>query len=609
MRKLFSAQSVSARVISLLIVFFCGLAAASENVITGAVVDINGKPVSAAMVKFVRGDGVKGADYITVFTDDEGKFNIPKLSDTTIGDNARVWVEKIGFTQISPQKKPLSSLNKDGLIFVVKPLKNIADQVPASAWFADIENSPGKTQIQNSCTQCHQFPSAEVKEFVSILNRSEGGEGEAVRRQSWGMILRYMNSLGYTMMSPSTHARHIPWEVLNQPHMSFWNEPAMKRSLDFLTTHMSDSMNQMESYNYGASLGVVGDTLVREFQLPQNHLVRELMGMEGSPYLWGADLKTKNLLRLDPRSGEQVWYQVPYEDAVGNHTILPDKEGNVWIATIDNSLILKFNPGSEQWDVWNTSPPPNQPAMVHDIIFDHNGDLVYDDEGKFWATVISANGIASYDPKTKDVKTYPLAPPENMTPIQAMMYGGVFSSDRKHIWYTQVGAYFGSINIETKQYETVVDLPIPSGPRRLAITEDDVLWVPMFGAGQIVKYDAKRRKLLKVYDLPDTASAPYAVKWDVKRQVVWVATSNADVIYLFDPESEKFLVYPLPQKGGVLRQVSLHPETNDVVATYGTTPEYLERASMGILLHPGDYKKALKNASKTIAVTVGSDHE
>lgn len=609
MRKLSPVQSISTKVITLLIIGFCGLTMASESVIKGSVVDVNGQIVAAAMVKFDRGEGIKGANYITVFTDEEGRFNIPKFDDTSIGDNAKIWVEKIGFIQLSPQKKSLDGLNQSNLVFVVTPLKNVADQVPASAWFAGIENSPEKLQVQNSCTQCHQFPSAEVKEFVSILNRTESGENESVRRQSWGMILRYMNSLGYTMMSPTSPTRHIPWEVLSQPHMSFWNEPAMKRSMDFLTAHMSDPMDNIESYDYGAALGVVSDTLVREFQLPQNHLVRELMGMKGSPYLWGADLKTENLLRLDPRNGEQIWYRVPYEGAVGNHTILPDKEGNVWVATIDNNLILKFNPQSEQWDVWNTSPPPNQPAMVHDIIFDHNGDLVYDDEGKFWATVISRNGVASYDPKTKDVQIYPLEPPEGMTPIQAMMYGGVFSSDRKHIWYTQVGAYFGSFNIETKQYETVVDLPIPTGPRRLAITEDDVLWVPLFGAGQIVKYDAKARKILKIYDLPDTASAPYAVKWDVNRKVVWVATSNSDVVYLFEPEDEKFLVYPLPQKGGVLRQLSLHPETNDVVATYGTTPEYLERESMAVLLHPGDYKKALRNASKTVAVTVGADHE
>ena len=103
---------------------------------------------------------------------------------------------------------------------------------------------------------------------------------------------------------------------------------------------------------------------------------------------------------------------------------------------------------------------------------------------------------------------------EGETPFHAAVYGIVIESDRKRIWCTQLTGLLISFNTETKSVETTVRFPKGTAPRRPAIDADDVLWVPMFGAGQLLAYDAKSKTELGRYDLPDRNAAPYTTAPD-----------------------------------------------------------------------------------------------
>src|SRR5438132_940951 len=67
-----------------------------------------------------------------------------------------------------------------------------------------------------------------------------------------------------------------------------------------------------------------------------------------------------------------------------------------------------------------------------------------------------------------------------------------------------------------------------------------------FGTGQVAKIDMAAGKVVATYDLPDRSAAPYAVSWDEKRQVVWVANANSDAVYRVDARTGKATVFPLP---------------------------------------------------------------
>jgi virginiamycin B lyase len=174
------------------------------------------------------------------------------------------------------------------------------------------------------------------------------------------------------------------------------------------------------------------------------------------------------------------------------------------------------------------------------------------------------------------------------------VYGLAMSPDRTHVWYCQLGiGSFGSFNTETLKFETHVEFASPTaGPRRMSMSDDGVLYLALYGAGQLAAYDTKAGRMVAIYDLPDRASAPYATSWDPVRKVVWIPTSNADAIYRFDPRTRHFGVLPLPRERGFLRMVYVDRHSGDLVTSYANIVEHVRGPRMALLIHLGDGAEA-----------------
>jgi streptogramin lyase len=171
------------------------------------------------------------------------------------------------------------------------------------------------------------------------------------------------------------------------------------------------------------------------------------------------------------------------------------------------------------------------------------------------------------------------------------------TDDQREVCYAQLGnGVIGCFDIETETYVDKLALPdIHSGPRRITMGDDGVLWVALFGSGQIAAYDTNTHKLIDIYDLPDRGSAPYAVTWDPVRKMVWVPTSNTDVIYRFNPADNSFGVLPLPRQRTLLRMVDVDPETGALITSYANIIEQVQGPRMALVIEPGDdaYPKKL----------------
>ena len=70
--------------------------------------------------------------------------------------------------------------------------------------------------------------------------------------------------------------------------------------------------------------------------------------------------------------------------------------------------------------------------------------------------------------------------------------------------------------------------------------------------------------------------------------MVWVVTSNADVIYRFDPATKKFSVLPLPRAGAFLRMVDVDPDTGVLITAYANIRTDVHGPRMALLIDPGD---------------------
>jgi streptogramin lyase len=81
--------------------------------------------------------------------------------------------------------------------------------------------------------------------------------------------------------------------------------------------------------------------------------------------------------------------------------------------------------------------------------------------------------------------------------------------------------------------------------------------------------------------------------------VVWISTSNADVIYRFDPRTRGMGVLPLPREGGFLRMVHVDQRSGALVTSYANIVEHVRGPRMALLIDPGDgATKAVAEASR-----------
>lgn len=596
-------------VLTVVVMVFCLGAHAQAASFAGKVLALgDGLPVAQAMVTVTFEPGTVGPHAVTVFTDEAGTFTFP--DDLPPLENAlSIHAKKLGFSKARKDGRALghAAEEKSGMTLYLDAAANIASQVPASAWLDAAEPGRARNITVTSCSSCHQLASPRMREYAAQIEAVRGGpEGtgraleawrKVVRHEAWRTIVKYMRSMHYSVfpLESKMNIGAVDWKTAQDTRLNFFNAEQGETIAQYLADHFPRTTDYLPvgDYEYGAELGVTGRTVIREYTFPDEALVRELVPVPDTDYLWGADVKRNKIVRLDPATGETRWYAVDFNGSTGPHTIVSDDKGSLWVSMIDNDQFGHFDPKTEKWDLW-TLRPVNLPnadsiagaAIVHDMSIDSHGHLARDRFGKIWLTIVGTNQMGTLEPETGRVAFYDTNRIEGLSPINHLLYSTVLSPDGSCAWYSQVNGWVGCVDTDTKEIRNEIPFPEGTGPRRMARDDDGTLWVALFGTGQVARIDMATAKVSATYDLPDRASAPYAVTWDGRRKAVWVANANSDALNRLDPETGEVTVYPLPRPMAYLRKVEVDRDGR-LVASYGNYPEG-SGPSMGVLIDVGD---------------------
>jgi virginiamycin B lyase len=369
-----------------------------------------------------------------------------------------------------------------------------------------------------------------------------------------------------------------------------------------LAAALRGSMQEVRGYSYGAPLLVNSRTLIREYEVPEPNAIREAVTLDDPNSLFVADVSSNRIFRIDTTSGAIRTLTIPGPDLLGPHTLVRGNDG-LWIGPFFPGHVVRLEPKSESWKLWPLAPANGHPVGLHDMSFDTHHDLTTDRQGRIWFSDIGNNAIGWLDPRTGKTGSYPIPPVPGRVGGE-QVYGLAMSPDHTHVWYAQVGiGSFGGFNTQTLKFETQVSLPSPTaGPRRISMADDGVLYLALYGAGQLAAYDTRALRMVGVYDLPDRASAPYSTTWDPKRKVVWITTSNADAIYRFDPRDRSFGVLPLPRERAFLRSVNIDRQTGALVTSYANIVEHVRGPRMALIIDLGD---SAAPAARSVAAASG----
>jgi virginiamycin B lyase len=368
----------------------------------------------------------------------------------------------------------------------------------------DLPEGKGKEMVVAQCTVCHQFRA-----------------GSGYTSQGWNTVVRMMVN----------HGAPIP-----------------KDDIAPITQYLIKNFPEKPK---PAGVVVEGPLKVSmkiwQVPTPGSRPHDPLAARDGS--LWYTGQMVNVLGRVDPKSGKIREYPVKTAHS-GPHGLVEDADGNIWYTGNTGALIGKLDPKSGA--VTEYKMPDPSAKDPHTLIFDRSGIL--------WFTVQSANRIGRLDPKSGEIRL--LTPP---TP-NSRPYGMAFDS-KGTLFVVQFGtnsvAAVDPATLAIREYK----LPDPGArPRRIAITSDDIVWYTDYARGYLGRLDPATGKVIERQSPSGPKSEPYGIS--AISDILWYSESGStpNTVVRFDPKTEKFQSWAIPGGGNIVRNTSITPDGNFVLA-------------------------------------------
>lgn len=272
-------------------------------------------------------------------------------------------------------------------------------------------------------------------------------------------------------------------------------------------------------------------------------------GADGS--IWWTGQYASKLGRLDPRTGQIREFDLPANSQP--HGLAEDPQGNIWYTGIQKGVIGRLDPRTGQVREYPLTEPGTRGP--HTPILDaRTGNLFFTLQSGHVGRLNTASG-AMVIQKTPSDNTYP--------------YGIRFNSQGVP-WYVDFrGNRVGSVDPRTME---IKEYPLPNAdarPRRLTITPDDMIWYSDFVRGTLGRFDPKTGQVKEWPSPGGPRSAPYAIT--SINGVVWYSESGVrpNTMVRFDPQTEKFQTFAIPSGGGVLRHFEATAQGHIATANSG----------------------------------------
>lgn len=297
-------------------------------------------------------------------------------------------------------------------------------------------------------------------------------------------------------------------------------------------------------------MGYKRQTMIHDLELGNDGLV------------YAVDMVNDTLVSLDPKSGERKEYRVPggkepNSDEVivqGPHSLECDADGNIWITCAIGGKMAKFDVKTKEWLVVSSAPDPARRGVYpHTLRVDKKGVVWYTDAGR---------GVYSLDPNNNNVRKYYKLPDDSQKAAEGIgeSYGktpyGIDVAPNGDIWYTKLnGNRVGRIKPDAPDGAIKEWNPPFRGPRRLQVDADGMVWVPGCGSGVFAKFNPDTEEW-KVYDLPNKENQfPYALNVHPKTGDIWICGTTNDSMFRFIPKTEELIEYPMPSRVTYTREI------------------------------------------------------
>ena len=513
-------------------------AADERGSVQGVVNDASGKPVVGALVR------VKNAERRLTFmvpSQDGGRYEIKDLpagqyTVQGIGGNFQSAVSApVSVAANAAAKADVALTNARGALLPPAWPQRIpeAQADKASKDFNDLPAGENKMLVAQTCTPCHDVQRIMVKrtsenEWSHIVarmrTRMAAANQPVVNDEDTKKIVAYL-SASFKPIQPYDPNSRLPTDLLQGKALKY-------RAVTYdLADHFAEPHD------------VASD--------PQgNAWVGERAGRVG---------------RFDPRTLEFVEFKTPpgpaAEDrqSLGNPQI--DSHGIMWVPDGPNNRWLAFDTKTEKFTAYAWPRGMAGGAGGNSMALHPNGTI--------WATGANKE-VRMLDPQSVTFKAYP-SPSAKASPAPGA-YGLAVAGDGSVWWAEDEADKMARVDPATGQVEEfkIPDVGGHAFPRRMNSDANGDLWVALWDAGKLMKIDYKTKEMT-VYTPPSKTGGNYSVVVDKKNNYIWVSEHQVDKIARFDPKTQEWVEFPLPEAESDPRRVDIDPTNPNRIFFSGNT--------------------------------------
>lgn len=242
-----------------------------------------------------------------------------------------------------------------------------------------------------------------------------------------------------------------------------------------------------------------------------------------------------SLLRLRPKefdAGER-WKNIPIKGPnphVQPSGIAIDQRGHVfWSEDITGGLFGELDPVTGKQIRYRL---PFEGGMMHEVIVDKEGNVGFG--------LIQGAEFGRMDVKTHEIHMYPTPTPDNG------LYGLAFDQ-KGNMW--GCGWEKGTINKWDRETESVKEYKVPSSwgaVRRCTVDSKGIVWAGGYNSGILTRFDPVTERITDEYKVPLSGVNLYDT-WTDKSDNVWMTDQLHGVLIKFDQHTTTFAFYPMSQ--------------------------------------------------------------
>jgi len=308
----------------------------------------------------------------------------------------------------------------------------------------------------------------------------------------------------------------------------------------------------------GASTRVV----VTEYELPRLLLAPHDVHGDSKGDIWYTPHRSPYIGKLDPRTGAVKEYRVPDTPGAlpGTHRVWVDKDDVVWLSENWSHNLTRFDPKTEKFKQFHidVENPVNSPGF---------SNFHMDSDGYVWETI--RQGVVKIDSRNGSILQHFPFKKINST------YDTILSADGRYWSGGQTGTgLLGLLDTKTGQmWEMETRTPI-SAPARGGFDLDGNAWFGGRG-GMLIKLDSRTRRVTEYYP-----PIPYVTFYEAmpdKNGEIWAGALHGGRFVRFNPRTERWIVYEMPEPYSHDRRTWIDNSTNPVTVWYVDHNGYMVR--------------------------------